>query len=252
MLARRFSPEQIAGRLKVVFADNPSMQISHESIYQSIYVYPRGELQRELKAALRSGRAVRRRRGRRDTRSTIADAVSIHDRPEEVEGRLIPGHHEGDLIKGSTASNSAVGTIVERTTGYLTLLPLRDGHSADQVADAIVEHLSALPAWFAKTLTWDRGIELARHASITARTGIDVYFADPYSPHQRGSNENTNGLIREYLPKGTDLSVHTPTELAAIADELNDRPRKRLGFYTPREVFAKLLTEDLQRVATTT
>ncbi|MDQ1494345.1 MAG: hypothetical protein QOG69_828 [Actinomycetota bacterium] len=252
MLARRFSPEQIAGRLRVMFADNPSMHISHESIYQSIYVYPRGELRRELKAALRSGRAVRRRRGRRETRGTIPDAVSIHDRPDEVEGRLIPGHHEGDLIKGSVASNSAVGTIVERTTGYLTLLPLREGHSADQVADAIVEHLSALPAWFTKTLTWDRGVELARHASITARTGIDVYFADPYSPYQRGSNENTNGLLREYLPKGTDLSTHTPADLAAIADELNDRPRKRLGFYTPREVFATLLTEDLHRVATTT
>ena len=251
MLNSRFSPEQVAGRLRV-FADNPSMHISHESIYQSIYVYPRGELRRELKAALRSGRAVRRRRGRRETRGTIADAVSIHDRPEEVEGRLIPGHHEGDLIKGSLASNSAVGTIVERTTGYLTLLALREGHSADQVADAIVTNLSALPAWFTKTLTWDRGVELARHASITARTGIDVYFADPYSPYQRGSNENTNGLIREYLPKGTDLSVHTAADLAAIADELNDRPRKRLGFYTPREVFAKLLTEDLDRVATTT
>jgi IS30 family transposase len=252
LLVRRFSPEQISGRLAVLFADNPSMRISHESIYQSIYVYPRGELRRELKAALRSGRAIRQRRGRRETRGTIPGLVSIHDRPEEVEGRLIPGHHEGDLIKGSMASNSAVGTIVERTTGYVTLLPLRDGHSADQVADAIVEHLSALPAWFTKTLTWDRGVELARHANITARTGIDVYFADPYSPYQRGSNENTNGLLREYLPKGTDLSVHTPAELAAIADELNDRPRKRLGFYTPREVFATLLTEDLDRVATTT
>ena len=251
LLARRFSPEQIAGRLAVLFADNPSMRISHESIYQSIYVYPRGGLQRELKAALRSGRAVRQRRGRRQARTTIPDAVSIHDRPEEVEGRLIPGHHEGDLIKGSMASNSAVGTIVERTTGYLTLLPLLDGHSADQVADAIVEHLSALPAWFTKTMTWDRGVEMAHHASITARTGINVYFADPYSPYQRGSNENTNGLIREYLPKGTDLSVHTPAQLAAIADELNDRPRKRLGFYTPREAFAKLLTEDRHRVATT-
>jgi IS30 family transposase len=252
LLVRRFSPEQIAGRLAVLFADNPSMRISHESIYQSVYDYPRGELRRELKAALRSGRAARQRRGRRETRGRIPGLVSIHDRPEEVEGRLIPGHHEGDLIKGSMASNSAVGTIVERTTGYVTLLPLRDGHSADQVADAIVEHLSALPAWFTKTLTWDRGVELARHASITARTGIDVYFADPYSPYQRGSNENTNGLLREYLPKGTDLSVHTPAELAAIADELNDRPRKRLGFYTPREVFATLLTEDLHRVATTT
>jgi IS30 family transposase len=252
LLDLRFSPEQIAGRLRVLFPDNPSMHISHESIYQSIYVYPRAELQRELKAALRSGRAIRRRGGRRPGQARIADAVSIHDRPEEVEGRLIPGHHEGDLIKGSTASNSAVGTIVERTTGFLGLLPLQDGHSAEQVADAIVEHLSGLPGWFAKTLTWDRGVELARHASITARTGIDVYFADPYSPYQRGSNENINGLIREYLPKGTDLSVHTAADLAAIADALNDRPRKRLGFYTPREAFAKLLTEDLDRVATTT
>jgi transposase, IS30 family len=140
---------------------------------------------------------------------------------------------------------------VERTTGYLTLLPLPHGYKAEQVADAVVEQMSALPDWFAKTLTWDRGSEMTRHANITARTGIDVYFADPYSPHQRGSNENTNGLIREYLPKGTDLSVHTPAQLAAIADALNDRPRKRLGFYTPREAFAKLLTEDLHRVATT-
>jgi IS30 family transposase len=226
------------------------MQVSHESIYQSIYVFPRGELRRELKASLRSGRAVRRSRGRRETRGGIKDAVSIHDRPEEVEGRLIPGHHEGDLIMGSTASKSAVGTIVERTTGYLTLLPLQQGHNATQVADAIVEQLSALPEWFVKTLTWDRGFELARHASITARTGIDVYFADPYSPWQRGSNENTNGLIREYLPKSTDLSVHTTADLAEVADALNDRPRKRLGFYTPREAFAKLLSEDLHRVAT--
>jgi IS30 family transposase len=252
LLDRRFSPEQVSGRLRLLHPDNAEMQVSHESIYQSIYVFPRGELRRELKASLRSGRAVRQRRGRREARGAIRDAVSIHDRPEEVEGRLIPGHHEGDLIKGSTASNSAVATIVERTTGYLTLIPLPHGHSAEQVADAIVEHLSALPSWFVKSLTWDRGVELARHASITARTGIDVYFADPYSPWQRGSNENTNGLIREYLPKSTDLSVHPPAELAAIEDEINDRPRKRLGFYTPREAFAKLLIEDLHRVATTT
>jgi IS30 family transposase len=252
LLDRRFSPEQVSGRLRLLHPDNAGMQVSHESIYQSIYVFPRGELRRELKASLRSGRAVRRVRGRRETRGAIRDAVSIHDRPEEVEGRLIPGHHEGDLIMGSTASKSAVGTIVERTTGYLTLLPLQQGHNATQVADAIVEQLSALPEWFVKTLTWDRGFELARHSSITARTGIDVYFADPYSPWQRGSNENTNGLIREYLPKSTDLSVHTPADLAEVADALNDRPRKRLGFYTPREAFAKLLSEDLHRVATTT
>jgi IS30 family transposase len=251
MLDRRRSPEQIAGRLAALHPDNPEMRISHESIYKSIYIYPRGELKRELKACLRRGRAVRRPRGQRDRRSSIPNPVSIHDRPEEVEGRLIPGHHEGDLLMGSKASNSAVGTIVERTTGYLTLLPLREGYRAEQVADAIVEHMSVLPAWFAKTLTWDRGLELARHATVTTRTGIDVYFADPYSPYQRGSNENTNGLLREYLPKGTDLSIYTDAELAFIAGELNDRPRKRLGYLTPHEALTKLREQELQRVATT-
>ena len=163
----------------------------------------------------------------------------------------MPGHHEGDLIMGSKASNSAVGTIVERVTGYLTLLPLPAGHDAASVADAIIEQMSALPPWFARTLTWDRGSELAQHQRVTAATGIQVYFADPYSPWQRGSSENVNGLLREYLPKGTDLSVHTAAQLHAIAAELNDRPRKRLGYHTPAEAFAKLLAED-QRVATTT
>src|SRR5262245_56082359 len=158
------------------------MQVSHESIYQSIYVYPRGGLARGLRACLRSGRAVRRRRGRREMRGKIIGAVPIGQRPAEVEGRLVPGHHEGDLIMGSKASNSAVGTIVERTTGYLTLLPLHAGHDATAVADAIIEHLTALPAWFARTLTWDRGVELAQHQRVTAQTGIQVYFADPYAP----------------------------------------------------------------------
>ncbi|TCC13266.1 IS30 family transposase [Kribbella sindirgiensis] len=252
LLTKRYSPDQIAGRLRLLHPDNEAMQISHESIYQSLYVYPRGELRRELKACLRSGRTVRRRRGSQsETRGKIPGAVSIHDRPEDVETRLVPGHHEGDLIMGSTASNSAVGTIVERTTGYLTLLHLPHGHTADRVADAVVEQMTALPDWFTKTLTWDRGSEMARHARITEQTGIAVYFADPYHPWQRGSNENTNGLVREYLPKGTDLSVHTATHLAAIADELNDRPRKRLGYHTPREMFASLLIQDLDRVATT-
>jgi IS30 family transposase len=251
LLNQRLSPEQISGRLRVLHPDNEAMRISPETIYQSLYVYPRGELKHELKACLRRGRAVRKRRGA-STHPRIVDAVPIGDRPAEVEGRLVPGHHEGDLIKGSIASNSAVGTIVERQTGYLTLLPLPDGWRAEQVADAVVEHMSALPAWFTKTLTWDRGVEMARHASITERTGIQVYFADPYSPYQRGSNENTNGLIREYLPKGTDLNAVSPAELQAIQDELNDRPRKRLGFYTPREMLTKLLEQDLERVATTT
>jgi transposase, IS30 family len=250
MLDRRYSPEQISGRLKALCPGEEAMQVSHETIYQSIYVYPRGELRAELRACLRSGRAVRRRRGQRPARDRIIGAVPIGQRPAEVEGRLVPGHHEGDLILGSKASGSAVGTIVERTTGYLTLLPLPGRHDADSVAGAIIEHLGALPPWFARTLTWDRGAELARHQAITAATGIDVYFADPYAPWQRGSNENINGLLREYLPKGTDLRAATPARLRAIAAELNDRPRKRLGFRTPAEAFAKLLAED-QSVATT-
>jgi IS30 family transposase len=250
MLDRRLSPEQASGRLRVLYPGEASMQVSHETIYQSIYVYPRGELRRELTACLRTGRAVRRRRGARQRGwDRITDAVPIGQRPPEVEGRLVPGHHEGDLILGSKASNSAVATIVERTTGYLTLIPLPGRHDANSVADAVIEHLSALPPWFARTLTWDRGREMARHARITAATGIAVYFADPYAPWQRGSNENTNGLIREYLPKGTDLRACTPARLQAIAAELNDRPRKRLGFRTPAEEFTKLLEQD--RVATT-
>jgi transposase, IS30 family len=251
MLDRRYSPEQASGRLKVAYPDDPAMRVSHESIYQSIYVYPRGGLRRELQACLRTGRAVRRRRGGRPRGwDRIVAAVPIGQRPPEVEGRLVPGHHEGDLIMGSRASNSAVGTIVERTTGYLTLLPLHAGRDAATVADAVIEHMSALPPWFARTLTWDRGLEMAQHQRITAATGIAVYFADPYAPWQRGSNENINGLLREYLPKGSDLRAATPAQLQAIAAELNDRPRKRLGFHTPNEAFAKLLEQD--RVATTT
>jgi transposase, IS30 family len=250
MLDRRYSPEQVSGRLKVEYPGDPAMRVSHETIYQSVYVYPRGELRRELKACLRSGRAVRHRRGRPHNRGKIVAAVPIGDRPPEVEGRLVPGHHEGDLILGSTASRSAVATIVERTTGYLTLIPLPRGRGAGPVADAVIEHMSVLPPWFARTLTWDRGWEMARHQAITAATGIAVYFADPYAPWQRGSNENINGLLREYLPKGTDLSVHTAARLQAIAAELNDRPRKRLRYRTPNEEFARLLAEN-QRVATT-
>lgn len=252
LLDKRYSPDQIAGRLRLLHPDNEAMRISHESIYRSLYVYPRGGLTRELKASLRRGQVTRRRRGGGcETRGKIPGMVSIHDRPDEVEPRLVPGHHEGDLIKGSTASNSAVGTIVERTTGYLTLLHLPHGHTADRVAQAVAEQMTALPDWFTKTLTWDRGTEMTRHAQITEQTGIQVYFADPRQPQQRGTNENTNGLIREYLPKGTDLSVHTAADLAAIADELNDRPRKRLGYHTPREMFASLLLQDLHRIATT-
>jgi IS30 family transposase len=251
MLKRRYSPEQASGRLKVQFPDDPSMRASHETIYQSIYVYPRGELKRELRACLRSGRDVRRRRGRGpEARGKIIGAVPIGQRPPEAQGRLVPGHHEGDLVMGSKASNSAVGTVVERMTGYLTLLHLPDGHGADAVTSAVVDRMTALPSWFARTLTWDNGTEMARHARITEQSGVNVYFADPYSPWQRGSNENTNGLLREYLPKGTDLSRYTAAQLQAIEDELNDRPRKRLGYRTPAEELARLITEN-QSVATT-
>jgi transposase, IS30 family len=249
MLNRRYSPEQASGRLKVEFPDDPGMRVSHETIYQSIYVYPRGELKRELQACLRSGRALRRARGRREMRGKITGAVPVGQRPPEAEGRLVPGHHEGDLVMGSKASNSAVATVVERMTGYLTLVPLPDGHTADAVADALITRLAAMPSWFASTLTWDNGTEMARHARITEQTGVNVYFADPHAPWQRGSNENVNGLLREYLPKGTDLSRYTAAQLQAIQDELNDRPRKRFGYRTPREELAKLLEN--QSVATT-
>jgi transposase, IS30 family len=250
MLDRRYSPGQASGRLKVEFPGDPAMRASHETIYQSLYVYPRGGLRRELKASLRSGRAARRPRARGpEARGKIIAAVPIGQRPPEVEGRLVPGHHEGDLVMGTVASNSAVGTIVERVTGYLTLLHLPDGHTADAVAAAVTARMTALPSWFARTLTWDNGKEMARHARITAETGIQVYFADPHAPWQRGSNENLNGLLREYLPKGTDLSRQTTAQLQAIEDELNDRPRKRLGYHTPREELAKLLEQE--RVATT-
>jgi len=251
MLRRRYSPEQASGRLTVLHPDDPAMRVSHETIYQSIYVYPRGGLKRELAASLRSGRGTRRRRGRREMRGKIIGAVPIGQRPPEVAGRLVPGHHEGDLVMGSAASNSAVGTIVERTTGWLTLLHLPDGHTADAVADAVIARMTVLPGWFARTLTWDRGTEMARHARVAGATGISVYFADPHAPWQRGSNENLNGLLREYLPKGTDLSACTPAQLQEIEDELNDRPRKRFGYHTPREQLAKLLQDQEQTVATT-
>lgn len=251
MLDKRLSPDQISGRLKVLFPDNDRMRISHESIYRSIYLYPRGEVARELKAALRSGRTVRRpRRQRGDNRGRIVGAVSIAERPDEVEGRQVPGHHEGDLILGANGTNSAVATIVERVSGYLVLGHLPRGRTSEAVVDAVAEAMSTYPTELAKTLTWDRGTEMANHADLSARTGLDVYFADPYCPWQRGSNENINGLLREYLPKGTDLSVHSAADLAAIARELNDRPRKRLGYLTPTEVLTNLQAED-QGVATT-
>ena len=244
------SPEQIAGRLPVQFPHDAGMRISHEAIYQAIYLRPVGQLRRQMRSHLRTGRTARRARASRtprDGRGSIIDAVSIHDRPEDVEARLVPGHHEGDLIMGSTASNSAIGTIVERTTGYLTLVHLPDGHCAAEVAAAVAAQVTQLPEPMRKTLTWDRGQEMARHKQLAAATGMRIYFADPYSPYQRGTNENTNGLLRQYFPKGSDLSVHTADDLKRVADILNNRPRKRHGYLTPNEVMTSLIEEDLNR-----
>jgi IS30 family transposase len=242
-LNKRWSPDQIAGRLEVDHPDDPDMRISGETIYMSLYVYPRGEHRRELSGQLRRGRRTRKRRGRKENRGGIPNPTPIKERPAAVEDRIEPGHHEGDLIMGSKASNSAVGTIVERVTGMVTLLHLPDGFGAHQVSDAVIEEMGELPSWFVKTLTWDRGIEMCQHAKITEAIDLLCFFADPYSPWQRGSNENTNGLLREYLPKGTDLSVHTRQDLQAVADALNNRPRKRLGYLTPREAYDRLTSD---------
>jgi IS30 family transposase len=242
-LNKRWSPDQISGRLKIEHPDDQEMRISGETIYMSLYVYPRGEHQRELSGQLRRGGRTRKRRGRKENRGGIPNPTPIKQRPAEVEGRLVPGHHEGDLIMGSKASNSAVGTIVERVTGFITLLHLPDGFGAHQVSAAVIEQMSKLPSWFARTLTWDRGIEMCQHAKITKAIDLKCFFADPYSPWQRGSNENTNGLLREYLPKSTDLSVHNLRDLQAVADALNNRPRKRLGYLTPREAYDRLASD---------
>jgi IS30 family transposase len=243
-LTLRLSPEQIAGRLKVDFPDDPEMRVSPETIYQSLYVQSRGGLKRELTRFLRTGRSIRKPQRRSDERrGRIPGMVSISERPPEVEDRAVPGHWEGDLIMGSTASNSAVGTLVERVSGFVMLLHLPDGHGALAVQDALVDKMATLPEQLRLSLTWDQGKELANHVAIAKATGLDIYFADPHSPWQRGSNENTNGLLRQYLPKGTDLSFYGPGMLDNIAAELNARPRKRHGFRTPAEVLAQLLSK---------
>jgi transposase, IS30 family len=242
-LERKDSPAQIAGRLRVDFPDDPEMQVSAETIYQSLFVQGRGGLRRELASHLRTGRSMRRPRRRADERrGRIPGMVMISDRPPEVADRAVPGHWEGDLIMGSAASNSAVGTLVERATGFVLLLHLPDGHGALAVQDAIVAKAADLPEQLRRSLTWDQGKELANHVQIAAATGMDIYFCDPHSPWQRGSNENTNGLLRQYLPKGADLSFYGPGLLDNIAAELNSRPRKRHGFRTPAEVLERLLS----------
>ena len=238
----RWSPEQIAARLPIEFPDDEQMRICHETIYQALYVQGRGALRRDLTTCLRTGRALRKPRRRIDQRrERIKDKVMISERPAEVEDRALPGHWEGDLIVGKD-SGSAIGTLVERTTRFTMLLHLPADHGATAVRDAIADVITTLPLALRQTLTWDQGIELAQHAQLTFDTDLAVYFCDPHSPWQRGTNENTNGLLRQYFPKGTDLSVHGSEELRQVAAGLNGRPRKTLGWKTPAEALAALLS----------
>jgi IS30 family transposase len=240
LLARWWSPQQIVHRLRATHPDDPMMHVSHESIYQALFVQGRGELRRELARCLRTGRTARRPQGRAGRGSPIRNMVMISDRPAEAADRAVPGHWEGDLIIGAN-HDSQVGTLVERSTRYVLLLHLPTDRTAATVEAAIRQAITGLPGHLFKSITWDQGAEMALHARLTAATGIDVYFCDPHSPWQRGSNENTNGLLRQYLPKGTDLSAHTADDLATIAHSLNNRPRQTLGWMTPSEKLAELL-----------
>lgn len=251
-LEQRHSPEQIACRLRQDFPDDPEMWVSHETIYQALYVQPRGELARLVKTALRTGRTQRKPQGRKATdRGQLKDMINISDRPKEADDRAIPGHWEGDLILGSTASGSAIGTLVERTTGFVVLLHLPDDRTAATLRDAMSIKVPEIPEILRRSLTWDQGKEMALHTKITEATGLPIYFCDPHSPWQRGTNENTNGLLRQYFPKGTDLSFYGPGWLDQVAAELNARPRKRLGWRTPAEVLDRLLSDPSTFVAAT-
>ena len=256
--AKAWSPEQISRRLRITFPDDVSMRISHEAIYQALYVQGRGGLKRELVACLRTGRALRVPRARVQGRGKqfVTPEILISERPVEAADRVVPGHWEGDLILG--LDSSAIGTLVERTTRFTLLLhlprmaghggesrvkngPALAGHGAEAVRDAIVEAIGSLPEQLRRTLTWDQGAEMAHHAQLRIEAGLDIYFCDPRSPWQRGTNENTNGLLRQYFPKGTDLARHSREDLAAVALALNTRPRKTLGWKTPTEALGDLL-----------
>ncbi len=274
-----WSPEQIAQRLKMDFPEDPTMRIKvvpakagndrHEAIYQALYIQGRGALKRELSACLRSGRALRlpRERARGRGRPFLTGALMISERPAEVGDRAVPGHWEGDLILG--LGSSAIGTLVERTTRFTMLLhlprmegygngdvpkngPALAGHGAEAVRDAIAGTIMGLPAVLRRSLTWDQGAEMAQHAQLQIDTGLEIYFCDPQSPWQRGSNENTNGLLRQYFPKGTDLSQHGVNELSAVAHALNTRPRKTLGWRTPAKALDQLLKQDIIECVATT
>jgi IS30 family transposase len=243
-LELRHSPRQIAKRLRSDYPDDPEMWVSHEAIYQAIYIQGRGSLRRDLHQCLRSKRAMRRPRHEPGTRrGRIPGMVNISERPADVADRAVPGHWEGDLIIGGTASGSAIGTLVERSTRFVMLLHLPDNHGAVAVQDAIVEKMTELPEHLRRSLTWDQGKEMANHVAIAAAADLDIYFCDPHSPWQRGTNENTNGLLRQYFPKGTDLSLHGPGILDNVADELNGRPRETLNWKTPAEALNELLSK---------
>jgi transposase, IS30 family len=239
-LKRNWSPEQVSMMLRREFPGRPEMRVSHETIYQSLYVQGRGALRRELAACLRTGRAVRKPRKGGERRGKIPGMVMISERPAEAADRAVPGHWEGDLIAGAR-SRSAIGTLVERSTRFVLLLHLPHGHGAGQVAEAMTQAMGTLPAVLRRSLTWDQGPEMTNHAQIAAATDLEIYFCDPHSPWQRGSNENTNGLLRQYFPKGTDLSVHTREDLDRVAAELNARPRKTLGWKTPAQALDEVL-----------
>lgn len=265
--ATSWSPEQISARLKLDFPDDESMRVSHEAIYQALYVQGRGALRRELVACLRTGRALRVPRARtRRGKAFVSPAVMITERPPEANDRAVPGHWEGDLILG--LDSSAIGTLVERSTRFTMLLhlprmtafgqprvkngPALAGHGAEAVRDAIASSIVTLPKQLRRSLTWDQGAEMAQHAQLRIKTGLPIYFCDPHSPWQRGTNENTNGLLRQYFPKGTDLSRYSGDELEAVAAALNSRPRKTLGWKTPAEALQDHLNSaKLRRVATT-
>ncbi len=239
-LAEFWSPWAIAGRLRIEFPDDPMMWVSHETIYQSLFVQGRGQLRRELTRCLRSGRAQRRPQGRQERRGRIPGMVMISERPAEVADRAVPGHWEGDLILGQNAK-SAVGTLVERTSRYTLLLHLPSGYQPAAVDAAMRQAITKLPGQFFRTITWDQGKEMARHAAFSIDTGIQIYFCDPHKPWQRPTNENTNGILRQYLPKGTDLSVFSADDLDRIARSVNNRPRGVLGYLKPSERLSQLL-----------
>jgi transposase, IS30 family len=241
-LRDRLSPRQIAIELRQEFPDNPEMQVSHEAIYQAIYVQGRGALRRELAVCLRTGRARRHpRRKPQERRARIPDMISISERPPEVEDRAVPGHWEGDLLIGRN-NQSAIGTLVERSTRFVMLLHLPQGHGPLEVQEAMIAATKRLPRFLWKSLTWDQGQEMRHHAQIKIATGLEIYFCDPGKPWQRGSNENTNGLLRQYFPKGTDLSQHGRAYLDFVAAQMNRRPRETLGWLRPAQALGRLFS----------